>query len=1337
MAKQAEMNDEPLAAEPMLELPTMALSDDIGADEVAEAVERDVLQDEALLDGVPLPQLVSDDILKAAADPIEVSALEEALPRREREREEVENKNQTDRFDAVRIAVASPEEILTWSYGEVLKPETINYRTQKPERDGLFCEKIFGPVRDFECYCGKYKKVRYRGVICDKCGVEVTKSAVRRERMGHIDLAVPTAHTWYVRGIPSVLSLILDISVSDLEKVIYFAGFIVLSINETMREEMLLDLEREYAELKAAVASGQEDLSTEQLEAAFKQSKSELQGIKSLQILSESRYFDLSVKYGNLLRVGIGAEAILELLHRIDVPATITELKEEAIHAVGQNKRKTLRRLKIFQNFERAAIQPEWLILTRLPVIPPDLRPMVQLDGGRFAASDLNDLYRRVINRNNRLKRLLNQGAPEVITRNEKRMLQEAVDALIDNETRRGRSAAQTVGNRRKLRSLSDMLRGKQGRFRQNLLGKRVDYSGRSVIVVGPQLAMGECGLPKVMALELFKPFVIGRLISDGYVFNVKNATKMIEHSDNVVWDILEDITSEHYVLLNRAPTLHRLGIQAFRPILIEGKAIQIHPLVCEAFNADFDGDMMAVHVPLSKQARHEASVIMRSSHNLLKPASGEPVVSPRLDMVLGCYYLTNDKPGALGEGKSFSSGEEAIMAYENGLIDLQAKVKVKISGHGMADTASDVIETTTGRVIFNRHLPKGISFKNVVLDKKNSVKKVIAEVFEKCGVAETARIVDEVKKLGFGYAERSGTTFAISDLHVPDTKDAILQKVEHKLEQVDEQFTLGLMTDQERSQKTIQLWMSTMSQIGDDMVAQYDQNSPIYWMVMSGARGSVNQLTQMAGMQGLMVNPSGEIIELPIKSNFKTGLDEFEYFISTHGSRKGRADTALRTSEAGYLTRRLVDVSQDTIVDEPDCGTKEGTIIHTADVELVGETLQSALLGRYLAEETAGHKAGTKVSAEIADAIAASGVTSAKIRSLLACQAEFGVCQRCYGDDLATGTTVELGAVVGIVAAQAIGEPGTQLTMKTFHMGGSAASADITTGLPRVEELFEARMPRVVARLTELSGKVNITTEKDLRRIRVTAKDFERELHELPEGATVSVTDGERVKPKQILAQKVDGKNIRAQMEGTVEITGNVVVVRSLEKAAREYEVPLELDLLVKDGDAVTVGQQLTDGQWDLAQGLRLLGPEKLAAYIIREVKAIYATQGQNINHKHVEVIIRQMLSKVRILEPNDTTLTPGDTVSKQAFQTANTESKRNKGKVATAEPIVLGISRVSLKTDSFLSAASFQETTNVLLEAAIEGKVDKLRGLKENVIIGKLIPAGTGFSTRVNQPR
>jgi len=978
-------------------------------------------------------------------------------------------------FDALKISVASPEDIANWSFGEVTKPETINYRTQKPERDGLFDERIFGPTKDWECYCGKYKKIRYKGVICDKCGVEVTRSAVRRERMGHIDLAVPVTHIWYVRGVPSVVSLILDISVSDLEKVVYFAGFIVLDVNEDVRKSSLEQLEREYAEAKGKLTN---NMDIAKVDASYKATKLEIMSLVSKKILTEGQYHDLSLKYGQIVKVGIGAEAVFELLKRANLDELNEDFSGQLVSAIGINRRKLLRRLKLVSEMREAGIRPEWLVLTKLPVIPPDLRPMVQLDGGRFAASDLNDLYRRVINRNNRLKRLISQGAPEVICRNEKRMLQEAVDSLIDNSARRGRTAS-TGAAARKLRSLSDMLHGKQGRFRQNLLGKRVDYSGRSVIVVGPNLKLHQCGIPKMMALELFKPFVISKLINEGHVHNVKNATKLMEKGEPVVWDILEKITSDYNVLLNRAPTLHRLGIQGFQPVLIEGKAIQIHPLVCYAFNADFDGDQMAIHVPLSTQAREEAATLMRADHNVLKPSSGEPVIIPRYEIVAGIYWLTGIQEGAQGENKIFGSKNEAILAHQEGFVHARAKIKVRMKLNKMDPAAKEeIVETTAGRILFNNILPDELQFRNETFDSK-ALKNILSEHFARFDVAGTAEFADRIKDIGFRYSSVSGMTISISDIHISDDKNIIVKEGDKKLEEIELQYQRGLITDSERKMKIIEMWTEIRGRIEKSMIAQYDEQSPVYQMVKSGARGSFAQVTQLAGMKGLVVNPAGEIIELPIKHNYKEGLPVFEYFISTHGARKGKSDTSLRTSEAGYLTRRLVDVSQDVVITMDDCGTDQFLDITRTESEEMGEKYSQRMIGRVSAQDVkAGKdtivKAGEEITEEIAEKIDATGIDTLKVRTVMGCHAERGICRNCYGKDLSSGKMAEHGAVVGIIAAQAIGEPGTQLTMKTFHMGG-VTGEDITSGLPRVEELFEARTPRNPAIMADMDGIVRI----------------------------------------------------------------------------------------------------------------------------------------------------------------------------------------------------------------------------------------------------------------------
>ncbi len=1242
-------------------------------------------------------------------------------------KEKVEIKDQVNvsDFEAVKISVASPDNILNWSHGEVLKPETINYRTQKPERDGLFCEKIFGPTKDWECYCGKYKKIRYKGVICDKCGVEVTRSSVRRVRMGHIDLTVPVTHIWYSRGTSPVIAQILGVSSTDLEKVVYFASFIVMDINESVREESLAAIEEEYKdmvkELREEDASSSEasrELKKQKLDAVYKQAKSELNSLKIGEIISELKYNDLTIKYGHIINVGIGAEAILKLLQNVDLDKEIKDTEETLQKELGDNRRRVLKRMRVLTQMKNADIKPEWLVLSRLPVIPPDLRPMVQLDGGRFAASDLNDLYRRVLNRNNRLKRLLSQGAPEVICRNEKRMLQEAVDAVIDNSARKGK-VAMSAGGKRKLRSLSDMIRGKQGRFRQNLLGKRVDYSGRSVIVVGPQLKLHQCGIPKIMALELFKPFVIGKLIKDGFVHNVKNATKLIEKGEDFVWDILEEITKDHHVMLNRAPTLHRLGIQAFQPVLIEGKSIQVHPLVCAAFNADFDGDQMAVHVPLSKQARLEAGKIMLSAKNLLKPASGDPIVIPEKDMILGLYYITYEKENATSTGKIFASKNAAISAFDRNEIDPQAKITIKLNG--------EIVETTVGRLLVNEVLPEGYGYQNEVFNKK-MIKKSIASVYEKFGKDAAAKLVDDFKTLGFKYAEYSGITFCVDDITVPDKKHEIIQASEDKLKQIEQLYQNGLLTHDERYSKTVELWMNASGQIENAMMDNFHSENDIFIIMNSGARGNVSQLNQIAGMKGLVADPTGSIIELPIKSNFKEGLSVFEYFVSTHGSRKGRADTALRTSEAGYLTRRLVDVSQDSVILEHDCGTTEFRTMEKKFYTDAGKTWDVHILGRVLAEEVAGIKAGTMIDDNVLRSINDSGVESVKIRSLLGCQSKKGVCQLCYGKDPATGSLVEIGATIGIVAAQAIGEPGTQLTMRTFHTGG-AAGEDITTGLPRVEELFESRTPKFTATVAEFSGKTSIRQQDNITIINITGKSDKSESYVLPTDYRWIVSDGDNIKLKQPIAEAEGQKPIRSNTVGKIKIDGKKAIISGEGLLSRDYNVSNLVQLKVEDGDNVVSGQPLTEGHLDLGNSIRLRGVVPTQNYIIDEVQQIYESQGQDINDKHVEVIVKQMCSKVKIIDAQDSGMLAGQIVELSDVLRLNNERKKNKQPEIKYENIIMGMSRVALRTRSFLAAASFMETTSVLIDAAISGKIDKLEGLKENIIIGKLIPAGTGI--------
>jgi len=1253
---------------------------------------------------------------------------------REREREQ-----KIADFDALRISVASPEDILKWSFGEVIKPETINYRTQKPERDGLFDERIFGPTKDWECYCGKYKKIRYKGVICDKCGVEVTRSSVRRERMGHIDLAVPVTHVWYVRGVPSVLSLLLDLSVADLEKVIYFAGFIVLDVKDEIRKGALEQLEKEFGEAKSKVKNDLPQGDLAKIEASYRATKQEILSLEPRKILTETQYQDLSLKYGQIVKVGIGAEAIYELLKRANLEELRQQFNKELVSTVGVGRRKVLRRLKLISEMIEAGIKPEWLVLIRLPVIPPDLRPMVQLDGGRFAASDLNDLYRRVINRNNRLKRLISQGAPEVICRNEKRMLQEAVDSLIDNSARRGR-AVSAGATARKLRSLSDMLHGKQGRFRQNLLGKRVDYSGRSVIVVGPDLKLHQCGLPKTMALELFKPFVISKLIADGHVHNVKNATKLMEKGEPIVWDILEKITSGYHVLLNRAPTLHRLGVQAFQPVLIEGKAIQIHPLVCYAFNADFDGDQMAVHVPLSQQAREEASVLMRSANNVLKPASGEPVIIPRYEIVFGCYWLTSLQEGAPGEGKAFGSKNEAILAYQQGFVHPRAKIKVRLKLAKLdKNTPEEITETSVGRILFNNILPDEMQFRNEVFDSRN-LKKILSEHISRYDLAKTAEFADKIKEIGFDFSSISGMTISMEDIHIPSNKTKLVQEGDKALEEIENQYQRGLITEAERKIKVIELWTQVRAKIEKAMIQNYDPQSPVYQMVKSGARGSFAQVTQLAGMKGLVVNPAGEIIELPIKANYKEGLPVFEYFISTHGARKGKSDTSLRTSEAGYLTRRLVDVAQDVVITIEDCGTDRFLTIGRQDLEEYGEKFASKLSGRVAVEDIKENKAvlvktGELITPTQARQIEESSIDKVKVRSVLGCRAERGVCRACYGLDLATGRLTELGAVVGIIAAQAIGEPGTQLTMKTFHMGG-VTGEDITSGLPRVEELFEARTPRNPAVIAEIDGKVKIIEEKDQLKIIVTSPEVRKEEYSLEKDYKPTVKDGDIVRSRQAIAVAANKKAIRSLLTGKVKIEkpasrqdGGKITVTSAEKNAVSYQVLTKTNLKVADGELVKKGQELTDGHLNLDLLLKLRGRTATEKYIIRGVQEIYASQGQTINDKHIEVIVREMFSKLKIKEPGQSDFLIDQMIDQVEAQRENQNLLKSGKKEASFEETIMGITRVALITESFLSAASFQETTGVLIDAAVKGAIDRLRGLKENVIIGKLIPAGTAF--------
>ena len=1142
-------------------------------------------------------------------------------------------------FESIKIGLASPERIREWSRGEVKKPETINYRTLKPEKDGLFCERIFGPQKDWECHCGKYRRVRYKGVVCDRCGVEVTKSKVRRERMGHIELAAPMSHIWYFKGIPSRMGLLLDMSPRSLEKILYFASYVVIDPGET--------------------------------------------GLNEKQLLTEKEFRSNYEKYGNTFEVGMGAEAVKKLLMRIDLEQESKLLRDDLKDSTGQKRVRTIRRLEVVEAFKKSGNKPEWMILEAIPVIPPDLRPMVQLDGGRFATSDLNDLYRRVINRNNRLKRLLELGAPDIIVRNEKRMLQEAVDALIDNG-RRGRPV--TGPGNRPLKSLSDMLKGKQGRFRQNLLGKRVDYSGRSVIVVGPDLKFYQCGIPRKMALELFKPFVMDKLVKEGYAHNIKSAKSLVEKVKPEVWDVLEEVIKSHPVLLNRAPTLHRLGIQAFEPVLVEGKAIRLHPLACTAYNADFDGDQMAVHVPLSVEAQAEARFLMLSVNNILAPKDGSPITTPSQDMVLGCYYLTIESQGGeKGTGTVFKDFNELMMAYQTKAVELHSTVKMRIV---LEDGRVGITESTVGRFIFNENIPQDLGFVNreedpfgleidYLVDKK-ALGKIIDKCFRRHGNTITAEVLDHIKSLGFKYSTIGGITVAVADMKIPETKKDLIKDAEVQVEKYEKVFRRGLISDEERYEKVIDTWTKTTEKVTDELMNGLERMNNIYIMAHSGARGSKNQIRQLAGMRGLMANASGKTVEIPGKSNFREGLSVMEYFTSSHGARKGLADTALRTADSGYLTRRLVDVSQDVIVRDYDCGTKETTeIFAIKDGNEAIEDLYDRIVGRYTRDAILHPETGevlveadTMIQEDDAEAIINAGIEKVNIRTVLNCKTHHGVCSKCYGRNLATGKEVNIGEAVGIIAAQSIGEPGTQLTMRTFHTGG-VAGGDITQGLPRVEELFEARKPKGLAIISEITGRVEIDETGKRKEVIVVPKEGEREVYQIPYGSRVRV----------------------------------------------------------KQGQLVEAGDPLTQGSINPHDIVRVKGIGGVQEYIVKEVQRVYRLQGVDINDKHIEVIVRQMLSKVKVEDPGDTDLLPGGYEDVLTFQECNEEAESKGLRPAIAKRVLLGITKASLATDSFLSAASFQETTRVLTEAAIKGKEDHLIGLKENVILGKLIPAGTGM--------
>ncbi|MBC7251366.1 MAG: DNA-directed RNA polymerase subunit beta' [Anaerolineae bacterium] len=1381
-------------------------------------------------------------------------------------------------FVALRISLASPERIKSWSYGEVTKPETINYRRLRPEKDGLFCEAIFGPTKDWQCYCGKYKNVRYKGIVCDKCGVEVTRSAVRRERMGHIELAAPVAHIWYTRRVPSYLGVLLDVSRRHLDRVLYFAEYVITEVDEDARQRALRRLdeeeERETSRLQKAVqeqidaietrlaeeqarlegereagrqrreehrdretenivqeaqtlqarlereqgkkasasvslsfsdqvivAKGEEvtrghldllnalvqerlseikaELEQEQtrdealiqlelerlrqeadekiaelqaqlsadLEALHRRigdAREELRNLAPMQFLNEVEYRDLKSRWGQVFKAGMGAEAFYGILQRMDLDKLSKELWDEIRTTRSKQRRqKATKRLRVVEALRKSGNRPEWMILTVLPVIPPDLRPMVQLDGGRFATSDLNDLYRRVINRNNRLKRLLELDAPDVIIRNEKRMLQEAVDSLIDN-SRRGKALSRR--GRRELKSLSDMLKGKKGRFRRNLLGKRVDYSGRSVIVIGPELKLHQCGLPKSMALELYRPFVIAKLVEYNYASNVKGAKRVIERERPEVWEVLEEVIKERPVLLNRAPTLHRLGIQAFEPVLVEGKAIQIHPLVCAAFNADFDGDQMAVHVPLSRQAVEEARKLMLSTRNLLLPASGEPIVGPTKDMVLGCYYLTMERDGCKGEGMVFSDLDEVELAYSLNKVELHARIQVHTRTHYNAAgerykdgrSWARLIETTVGRVLFNQILPEELRYVNEVLD-KGRLKELVAKCYRLLGLEATAQLVDRIKDIGFQYATRSGASIAVSDFTIPKAKDEILQRIAEQVHEVERQYRRGLLTEDEQYARTIELWTQATDQVTDAVAESLDPTGPIYIMAESGStKGGFQPIRQLAGMRGLMADPAGRIIDLPIRSNFREGLTALEYFISTHGARKGLADTALRTADAGYLTRRLVDVAQDVIINAEDCGTRNGIWVRASD-NVGGQSLGERIVGRIAAGPVVDPKTGEilvdkgeMIEEDQAEAIEAAGIEEVYVRSPLTCQLRYGLCAKCYGRDLGRGELVEVGAAVGIVAAQSIGEPGTQLTLRTFHTGGVAGTADITHGLPRVEELFEARKhPKGEAIISDIDGIVEIRKEGGVRLLKVIDSQVLRDEYDIKHGWKILVEDGDEIVDGTAIASRGD-KTIVAQRGGRILREDRHITVIYERRDEREYEIPSAARVIVENGQRVKAGDQLTEGSKNPHRILSILGREATQLYLLQEVQNVYRSQGVNINDKHFEIIIRKMLSKVQVTRSGDTDLLPGELVDRLTFAEVNAKVVEKGGRPASARPVLLGVTKAALNTESFLSAASFQHTIKVLAGAAIGGKYDYLRGLKENVIIGKKIPAGTGFRGR-----
>ena len=1321
-------------------------------------------------------------------------------------------------FDAIRLKLASPDDIHGWSHGEVTRPETINYRTQRPEKDGLFSERIFGPQKDWECYCGKYKKIRYKGIVCDKCGVEVTRSVVRRERMGHIDLCSPVAHIWFLRGVPSKIGLLLDISIQNLERIIYFASFIITSVNEEMKAEVIEQLSQEAKnkkrqiedkinhqanEIRAVIAASgaseeEQDkqvakqigdlnvLKLQQIAALddrVRHEEEELKDLKPLKIIGENAYRELSLKYGHIFEASIGAESIRKLLERMDLNEMATGLEAEIEESQGLKREKLIRRAKLVKSLIVNNLRPEWMILTTVPIIPPDLRPMVALDGGRFATSDLNDLYRRVINRNNRLKQLLELKAPEVICRNEKRMLQEAIDALIDNSARHGKTVMASTGQKRTLKSLADLLKGKRGRFRQNLLGKRIDYSGRSVIVVGPQLKLHQCGLPKKMALELFKPFIISQLIKREIVFNVRSASRVIESGRDEVWDILEEIVKDSYVLLNRAPTLHRLGIQAFRPILIEGKAIQIHPLVCTAFNADFDGDQMAVHVPLSEEAKEEAATIMLASKNLLKPAAGSPIAMPNQDILWGAYHMSFVSSDEMAREenslKRFADEHDAILAYSIKGIGLQERIMVRPSAQLAqkltATTGEGRFVTTVGRIMFNQLFPTNIPFWNNMLDKK-ATSELVALSLEHNGIEPTAELLDEIKSMCFRYLTAAGLSFGMDDIPTLTTKAVPIKDAEDQIDEVQDQYDMGLLTSRERKSRVIAIWTETRDKVAKLSRAAITEKSSVFSIIESGARGNWTQLNQIIGMKGLLTNPSGEIIEVPIKSSFKEGLGVLEYFISTHGARKGLVDTALRTSNAGYLTRRLVDVAQDVVISELECTDTEGVVISKAECEAIDASYGDRLFGRTSVQQIKGAdgtvivKKNDMISRVQVKAILEAGKEEVHIRSVLACQSIRGICQACYGLDLAYNTPVKLGTAAGIIAAQSLGEPGTQLTMRTFHTGGVLGGDDITQGLPRVEELFEARIPKAKAVIAEVAGRVQVITKQRVTVDAVTGKELakstggqkvvavsfietaeevykftpaKKAAEPLAEGeeaapvkrvpktkVTVKVADGDKVMEGEVLFVTDEGLEVTARNGGIVKVEKAAVKIMAEVEGVQEYVVPAHSFVMVKDGDIVGLGDQLTEGSMDLQLLFKYKGKTDVQKYIINEIQRIYLSQGQKLNDKHIEIIVRQMFSRAYVTDAGQTDLLPGEVVERSEYLEANIAvADQADTTPAEVDELLMGITKASLSTRSWLSAASFQETARILINAAVTGKVDKLDGLKENVIIGRLIPVGTGY--------